>query len=139
MKIVFQIIAMLFFISGIVSLVWFKIGAAEFIPDTVTQKQATIPYEFSSNAILNYNIDMPSDSPLTVIDTTGQSLKELKLQQLMYSTKSMQIDLKDAAYFKNRMTDFSKMTQEAIDTKSVIEQFVDSLNSSYNHSPELDK
>ena len=129
---VLKVTAILLFISSIVTFVTFKINANSF--SSTTQPNGI---EGSGITLISqHNRTLPLDTPPV------QTIQPIALDsnwnnnRLMSTTKSMSLEQLDRLYLKSVIKDFSELTKEALDTKSYVKKYMDSVNNSYNTLPD---
>jgi hypothetical protein len=129
---VLKVTAILLFISSIVTFVTFKINANSF--SSTTQPNGI---EGSGITLISqHNRTLPLDTPPVqtiqpiVFDSNWNN------NRLMSTSKSVSLEQLDQLYLKSVIKDFSELTKEALDTKSYVKKYMDSVNNSYNTLPD---
>jgi hypothetical protein len=128
----FKLTAILLFIASIVTFITFKINATVYTSATQTTMSEPSGIPFMSQHKLVIPNDTPprlSTQPI-VVDSTWNN------NRLMSTSKSVSLEELDQLYLKAVIKDFSELTKEALDTKSYVKKYMDSVNNSYNTLPD---
>lgn len=129
---VFKLTAILLFILSIVTFITFKINANGF-------SSTTQPISFEESGVLlksQHKLALPLDTP------PAQTIQPIAYDsnwnnnRLMSTSKSVSLEQLDQLYLKSVIKDFSELTKEALDTKSYVKKYMDSVNNSYNTLPD---
>ena len=129
---VLKVTAILLFISSIVTFVTFKINANSF--SSTTQPNGI---EHPGLKLMSqHNRTLPLDTPPVQTIQPIAFDSNWNNNRLMSTSKSVSLEQLDQLYLKSVIKDFSELTKEALDTKSYVKKYMDSVNNSYNTLPD---
>ena len=129
---VLKVTAILVFNSSSVTFVPFNINANSF--SSTTQPNGI---EGSGITLMSqHKRTLPLDTPPVQTIQPIAFDSNWNNNRLMSTTKSVSLEQLDQLYLKSVIKDFSELTKEALDTKSYVKKYMDSVNNSYNTLPD---